>query len=175
MANELAIEVDARAMERLARAWREAPSIVVEEMGAAMWDASLRVETEVRERTPIGIGGGGGLAGSISAREPEVLADEIIGTVGTALRYAYPVEIGRRPGGRMPPLEPLADWAVFKLGVSREEAAGVAFAIARKIAARGTKGARMFRDGLKASESYVEEAFVRGAERVARRLAEVRT
>ena len=118
------IQVDAGALAKLARAWREAPELVVEEMTASATEASLLVEREVRERTPIGVGGGGGLAGSIGAREPQVLGEEVIGTVSTSLRYAIPVELGRRPGGRQPPVEPLADWAVARLGVSHDEAAG---------------------------------------------------
>ena len=175
MAEPFDIRIDAGALAKFSRAWREAPELVVDEMTASVWEASLLVEREVRERTPVGVGGGGGLAGSIAAREPEVLADNVIGTVGTALRYAIPVEIGRRPGQRQPPLAPLADWAVQKLGVSHEEARGVAFAIARKIGKRGTEGAHMFRDGAKAAEAEVERIFVAGAERVVARLAGART
>ena len=175
MAEALDIRIDSRALEKLSRAWRDAPELVVDEMTTSVWEASLLVEREVRERTPIGVGGGGGLAGSIAAREPEVLGEEVIGSVGTALRYAIPVELGRRPGQRQPPLAPLADWAVAKLGVSHDEAMGVAFAIARKIAKRGTTGAHMFRDGAKATGPEVERIFIAGAERVVARLAEART
>ena len=62
-----------------------------------------------------------------------------------------------------------------KLGVSHDEAKGVAFAIARKIAKRGTEGAHMFRDGAKATSAEVERIFVAGAERVVERLAQART
>lgn len=175
MADAIDIRLDAGSLAKLERAWRQAPELVVDEMTTSVWESSLLVEREVRERTPIGVGGGGGLAGSIGAREPEVLGDEVIGTVGTALRYAIPVEIGRRPGQRQPPLAPLADWAVQKLGVSHAEAAGVAFAIARKIGKRGTEGAHMFRDGARAAEAEVGRIFAAGAERVVARLAEART
>ena len=173
MAGEpLDIHIDAGALTGLARAWRSAPEAVVDEMTRSVWEASLLVEREVRERTPIGVGAGGGLAGSIGAREPSVLGEEVIGTVGTSLRHAIPVEIGRRPGQRQPPLAPLADWAVAKLGVSHHEAHGIAFAIARKIARRGTQGAHMFRDGAEAAGAHVERLFIAGAERVLARLAE---
>ena len=174
MAEALDIRIDAGALAKLSRAWRDAPELVVDEMTTSVWEASLLVEREVKERTPIGVGGGGGLAGSIAARDPIVIGEEVIGTVGTALRYAIPVELGRRPGQRQPPLAPLADWAVAKLGVSHDEAMGVAFAIARKIGKRGTTGAHMFRDGAKASQAEVERILGAGAERVVARLAEVR-
>ena len=156
---------------RLARAWRRAPEIVAREMGIAITEASLLVEREVKERTPVGVGGGGGLRGSISAREVERVGDNVIGVVGTSLRHAVPVELGRRPGRRQPPLDPLADWAVQVLGTPPAKARGVAFAIARKIARRGTEGAGMFREGLAATRRHVERILGRGAERVVDELA----
>lgn len=168
----LSIHVDASALAGLARAWREAPAMVAEEMTTAIREASLLVEREVRERTPIGIGGGGGLAGSIGARDPEVVPGEgVVGVVGTSLRYAVPVELGRRPGQRMPPVRALQDWAEIRLGVSAEESRGVAWAIARKIAIEGTDGAHMFRAGLAASAGAVERIVVHGLDRITARLA----
>ena len=100
-----------------------------------------------------------------------VLGRRILGVVGTPIRYAWPVELGRRPGGRMPPVEPIADWAVAQLGIEREEARGVAFAIARKIAREGTEGAGMFRAGLEAAEPEMTAALRRGVARIASWLA----
>ena len=168
----LSIHVDAAALAGLARAWREAPELVAEEMTTAMREATLLLEREVRERTPIGIGGGGGLAGSIGAHDPEVVPGEgVVGMVGTSLRYAAPVEFGRRPGQRMPPVRALQDWAEVRLGVSDEESRGVAWAIARRIAVEGTEGAHMFRDGLAATAGAVEGILARGLDRITARLA----
>ena len=174
MTDDLRIHVDASALAGLARAWREAPELVAEEMTLAMTESELLVEREVRERTPIGVGGGGGLAGSISARGPRVSPDGVIGAVATSLGHAIPVELGRRPGQRQPPLDPLQDWAEAKLGVPPEESRGVAYAIARKIAVEGTEGAHMFREGLAATEGEVSHIFERGLGRIERRLAEAR-
>ena len=172
----LALHVDASALAGLARAWAAAPELVAEEMGLAVREASLLLEREVRERTPVGVGGGGGLAGSIGARDPEVVPGEGgVGVVGTALRYAVPVELGRRPGGRQPPVQALADWAQARLGVSAEESRGVAWAIARRIALEGTEGAHMFRAGTRAVAGAVEGILARGLDRVTRRLAEAGT
>ena len=168
----LAIHVDASAFAALGRAWRKAPELVRPEVERAMWEAQLLVEREVRERTPIGVGGGGGLAGSISARAPRATADGVFGEVGTSMRHAIPVELGRRPGQRQPPLEPLIDWVELKLGLGPEESRGAAFAVARKIAARGTEGAHMFRRGLDAGAGEVERIFERARDAVAGRLAE---
>lgn len=172
----LSLHVDVSALAGLARAWRTAPELVAEEMTTAVTEASLLLEREVRERTPIGIGGGGGLAGSIGARDPEVVPGEgVVGVVGTSLRYAVPVELGRRPGQRMPPVQALQDWAEVRLGVSSEESRGVAWAIARRIAVEGTEGAHMFRAGTRAVAGAVEGILARGLDRVAARLAEAGT
>ena len=170
----LSLHVDAGALAGLARAWREAPELVAEEMTTALTEGSLLLEREVRERTPIGVGGGGGLAGSISAREPRISGDGVIGEVSTGLAHAVPVEFGRRPGQRQPPIDPLRDWAEAKLGVPPEESRGVAWAIARKIAVHGTEGAHMFREGADATRGEIERIFERGMDRISRRLAEAR-
>jgi len=47
------------------------------------------------------------------------------------------LEFGRRPG-TFPPIAPIRAWAIRKLGVSEDEADGVAYLIARKIAREGT-------------------------------------
>ena len=169
----LSLHVDAPALAGLARAWRRAPEIVAGELTPAVAEASLLVEREVRERTPIGIGGGGGLAGSIGARDPEVVPGEgVVGVVGTSLRYAVPVELGRRPGQRQPPVQTLCDRAEVRLGVSPEESRAVAWAIARRIAVEGTEGAHMMRDGMRAVAGTVEAILARGMDRVTARLAE---
>lgn len=59
--------------------------------------------------------------------------------VGPSIEYADFAVFGRKPGKR-PPLEPLRRWARRKLGVSEEDAASVAHAIATVIGRRGTKG-----------------------------------
>ena len=49
------------------------------------------------------------------------------------------VEFGRRPGGRMPPVDKIEAWA------ARHGMPGAGYMIAKKIALRGTKGLQMFR------------------------------
>jgi hypothetical protein len=56
--------------------------------------------------------------------------------------YAGVIEYGRRPGARMPPLAPIAQWAQRRLGLSEGDARAAAYLIARAIARRGLK-ARM--------------------------------
>ena len=164
----LNIEIDIREAAAMARAWAQAPEIVREELYRATLEAELLLERETQENTPIGVGGGGGLKGSISSREPQILADTVIGEVGTPLDYAIPVEFGSRP--HRPPVQPLADWAKAKLGVSDDEAEGVGWAIASKIAKEGTEGAFMFTNALDSARPQIEVIFAQARQRIVDRL-----
>ena len=163
------IRIDVHAAADLAKAFAQAPEVVIEEFSRAMTEATLLLEREVKEETPVGIGGGGGLKGSIAARTPQALADNVIGLVGTPLSYAVPVEFGTRP--HMPPVQPLADWAEYKLGVAPDQARSIGWRIARKIAAQGTEGAHMFGRAVADNEGQVQAIFARARERIAERIA----
>lgn len=51
--------------------------------------------------------------------------------------YTYYLANGRRPGNR-PPIAPLVQWVGYKMGIRGQEATGIAYAIANKIANEGT-------------------------------------
>ncbi len=159
-----AVRMDIQQSAALQSAAERMPDIYIDEMTGATWEAELLFERDVKELTPVGIGGGGGLRGSISSREPVVLANNVIGEVGTPLSYAVPVELGTEP--HMPPIQPLADWAEQVLGIGGNEAWRVGTAIAFKIKARGTEGAFMFERGLKANEKHIQVIYSRAAKRI---------
>lgn len=71
--------------------------------------------------------------------------------VSSNQRGIHAVEEGRAPGGKMPPLKPIADWA------RRHGIAAPPFVIARAIAIKGTKGLHMFRTAYKAGEDVMEK------------------
>jgi len=90
----------------------------------------------------------------LAAVTPQVFDEQsivrlVIGE-GTALgadAYVGPVETGARP--HMPPSSALVLWVQKKLGIEEEkQALSVAFAIAKTIAKRGTKGHEMYSRGL---------------------------
>ena len=163
----IALHIDAHEIAGLAEAWKRAPRIVAEEMTKAVTEGTLLAEREVKERTPGGATGS--LRSSISARPARVLRDNVIGEVSTSIGHAVPVELGTKP--HYPPVAPLADWAVSKLGVSHQEAQGVAHAIVRKIAREGTQGAHMFEEGFKAVRPQVLKLLERAGARIVARLA----
>jgi len=126
--------------ERLAKAFGRAPELAQHGLRAGVMEASLFLQREAQENAPVGIGGGAGLKGSIMAQPPAVRADNVIGSVGTSIAHAIPVELGTKP--HFPPVTPLAEWARHTLGIPEPEAESVGFLIARAIAKRGTKGTR---------------------------------
>ncbi len=156
--------------QELQALWAQTPDIVRQELLSAMTEADLLVERNVKERTPVGAsaGGAGGLKGSIFGEE-SVGPEGVLGVVATAMPYAIPVELGTRP--HFPPVEPLVDWVVAKLGIPEKEAHGVAFAIARKIARVGTKGHGMFHAGFEEARPQVIAMFERARDRIVARLS----
>lgn len=172
MTDPFIVRADITAAADLARAFARAPEIVLDELIAGTTEATLLLEREIQEHTPVGIGGGGGLKGSFAAREPRVLSDNVIGEVGTPLAYAVPVELGSRP--HFPPVQPLADWAQYRLGLSPAEAKGVGFVIARKISKKGTPGAHMVTKAMAAADASIQAIFAARRERIAERIGEAR-
>lgn len=103
----------------------------------------------------------GNLAGSITSKF-EWLPDAAHLIIGVspqlgADKYAAPVETGARP--HMPPPDALLLWVKKKFDIDDEkQAASVAFAVAKKIATRGTQGHQMFSRGLEQLEPMVAPA-----------------
>jgi hypothetical protein len=61
----------------------------------------------------------------------------------------------------------LIDWAEQKLGLDPVEAKSAGFAIARKIAARGTTGAHMFERAFDANGEQIQTIFAAARDRIA--------
>lgn len=164
MTDALEFQLGAPQIARLAKAFRKAPEIALPRMVAAVTESQLLYQREVQERIPTGIGGGGGLKGSVSARDLEINDDRIAGQVGTPLDYAVPVELGSKP--HMPPVQPLVDWAAQKFGLTEEEAKTAGWAIAMKIKAKGTEGVHMFRDAFEQTNADMEQIMFRAIDKL---------
>lgn len=169
MAEASRIELDTTAMKEYARFLKQAPRIAHEELSAGLDEALLLLERETKEATPTGAHGL--LRGSVThALMGEAIADGrgVAGKVYSPLNYALPVELGTKP--HFPPIEPLRDWVEKKLGVPEHESRSVAFLVARKIASKGTKGAKMFTSALAKNAGQVNAILARRVARIARRL-----
>jgi hypothetical protein len=62
--------------------------------------------------------------------------------------YAAIIELGRRPGAKMPPVQAIQTWAQRRLGLSRKQAENAAWAIAKSISIKGIKARRVLRNAL---------------------------
>lgn len=91
----------------------------------AVYASAFRIQASARRAAAVDMGR---LRSSIFVR---FLDGGHSAEVGTDVEHGKFVESGRKPGS-MPPLGPLKDWAKRVLGDE-----GAAFAVARKIAARG--------------------------------------
>jgi hypothetical protein len=128
-------------------------------MGSAVFEAVALLKKNVKQRAPVGVGGTAGLKGSIFG-EVKYLTERVEGIVGTPLAYAQAVEYGRGIGKKMPPVSALIPWVERFLTIKEGQTAeGVAWAVARYMAVRGSRalrqsppGERMFERGLAASE-----------------------
>ena len=69
----------------------------------------------------------------------------ITGAVWSDEPYAEVMDLGRRPGRRMPPIKALIPWVQYRLRVADEMVRSVAFLVARSIARKGIKGRHYFK------------------------------
>jgi hypothetical protein len=141
-------------------------------MDAAMTETVMLLERETKRRTPVGVTEAlrGSIAGEVRYGQT---ADRgvLLGGVGTPMAYGAVVEHGRKPGGKMPPIDALELWVRRKVWMDGgdggrrrptvQQARGIAFAIARKIAREGTEGVHMFEEALRENEDKVRSIWNR--------------
>ncbi len=119
------------------------PDIFERNIVAFLELAALKLAGRTADLAPTGIGVGGNLATSIVAMRPVPTGNGWMIFYGTSVEYAEVIEYGRTPGSAMPPVDELARWVWLKgpqLGFefeTEEEAAEIAYRIARKIAKYG--------------------------------------
>ncbi len=149
---ELKIKEHIEDLERLIKKY---PQVSRDARIGRITEALNILEAEVKPRTPWGAGPIH-LRDSIHPTGPNVSGQKVWGSLGTALEHGEPIEYGTKP--HFPPVGPLTFWVEKKLGLTGKEATSVAYAIARTIAKKGTKGRHMFEKGFDAAESRVLSA-----------------
>lgn len=180
MADPVLITIDTS--EILAEAVRigATSEVIADEMRATMIMSLDTIEGAVKARTPVGVTGAArasiytdvkavSLTGQAIDLEGVIAAPE----AGSPIPYIMALEEGLEPGQAHPGTQMVSSlelWAIRKLGVSAANARGVAWAIAKKIEAKGTKGAHMFRDGLVATRDSIEQFWALFPKRVADRM-----
>jgi len=164
MLSNSAIQLDTSQAESYAKFLQTAPEIARKEMKIGLTEALLLLEREVKDGTPTGVGGGGGLRGSITHNLRGSTATNLRGKVFSPLAHAMPVEFGTKP--HWAPIDPIQDWVEHKLGVSPDESRAVAFMVARKIARDGTEGAHMFENALSDNAQQIMAMLSGGIDRL---------
>jgi len=160
------LHISAAGLAALQRGFKEVPVYTRQQLLAGMVEATMLYEREVKEAFPSvsGLTRAGIFSDAFSTPAGA------LGVVGSNSIAAAAVELGTKP--HMPPVEPLEAWVVDKLGLAGKEARRVAFAIAMKIAKKGTKPQYPFRNTWKLQRLPIVAIFERAAGRIAARQAQ---
>lgn len=155
------------------------PEAMHKAMLAAGSETASLLEHYIGRVTPEGVGGARtGLKASIFSEIREN-GTRITTITGTNKAYAMPVEFGRRPGQKPPPVNALLDWVGLRFGISDpKRVKRMAFLISRAIGKRGTRayrdnsppGERMFASGYAAALPNIIRSFERNVGEVSREL-----
>jgi len=164
-----AVQMDTRQAKNYAVFLKKAPEILREESTLGITEMLLLLEREIKDDTPVGVGGAAGLRGSISHDMRGTTQNTLQGRVFSPLAHAQAVEHGTRP--HLPPWVALMDWVEAKLGITDpDEVIGVSIAIALKIKARGTKGKHMFENNFKERQPQISKRLSDAIDRTFARL-----
>ena len=128
-----------RGSREMTEAIAKAGDRALEGVKAALYREAERVMAASKQEAPVGVDAV--LRGSGFVEPPRFTEKKLqvrLGYGGAAKAYAAAVHEGRKRG-KMPPSHALIPWVRKKLGVPEDEAASVAFLVARKIRDVGTK------------------------------------
>jgi hypothetical protein len=122
---------------------------------------------------PSGIGQGGAVNTGNYLRRWRAMRQANGASVYNPTPYAGVIELGRRPGSRMPPVGIIARWIQRRLSVSIEVARQSAFIIARAIAERGLLGRRVMTHptALRKMAKFFQDEFTKELDRELMKLA----
>jgi hypothetical protein len=148
----LELDIDISEINELIKQFPEFQGIVFNEVEVAMVSSLFKFQELIQGNTPVGVSGN--LRQSFIPTKPILRGQVLSGNVSTPLPYGLPIERGRTPGSKMPPVDAIELWVRRKLGVT-EDSRGVAFVVARKIAKSGFRKKQGYR--------MVEQAFEDGS------------
>jgi len=150
----------------------KAPEKIRKDLLSAMYEATLYLESKVKDKTPQGVFGmQGGLRSTIFGEVVQYGA-AISGMVGHGSKYGDVIEYGRRPGQKMPPAGAMLRWVEIKTGLSGKAAQQVEFLIRRKIGKQGFPGVHMFEKTFVESQGTLTQIFDRAGYNIAFHLSE---
>ena len=148
-------------MDAIMRGLLDAPEFTRKVLNATMTEATLLVESEVKENIPRVTGVS---ANSIAS---DVISSPagVLGVVASSQASVVALELGTRP--HMPPIAALEPWVKAVLGIREpKEIKSVAFLVARKIARVGTEPKKPFAKAAASTQAQVLAMFERAAQQV---------
>jgi hypothetical protein len=160
-----AYEIEIKGLDEQIRRLNAYDEVSTRELTTAMNQSVTALESAIKPLTPVYRAR---LRGSIASEVKQEGPGSIVGRVGSTLKgeeYPAVMEFGRKPG-KFPPIEPLMRWVHLVLGVPNEEARGVAYVVARKIARKGIKGHFFMKKGFEASKAQIADYFVKALQRI---------
>jgi hypothetical protein len=163
-------EFEARGLDEQIDLLMDFPDISQQELGKAMSKSVITIEGEAKPFVPVDRG----LLRASLGSEVKYLGDmNIIGRVGSSLgdeEYPRVMELGRKPGGKMPPLDALEPWVKRVIRPDEKNLRSVTFLVARKIAKKGIAAREFMKKAWERSQArvdkYFDDALVRIAERI---------
>jgi hypothetical protein len=122
---------------------------------------------------PSGVGHGGAVNTGNYLRRWRTMRHADGASVYNPTPYAGVIDLGRRPGSRMPPIGIIARWIQRRLAVPEAAARQSAFVIARAIAQRGLIGRRVMSHpvALRQMAKFFQDEFVKELDRELEKLA----
>lgn len=138
------------------------PDLIIERIFRASESAVLfvlqKMEADIVryfERNKINVTGW--LRNSITS-EVQREAGRVVGIIGTNNQYAVYVHEGTRP--HWPPVNPIKNWVIRKLGITGKDVESVTWAVRKKIATKGTEGKPYFRFILNQYQNKIEQMVI---------------
>lgn len=148
------ISITEKALEDPRRLIRAIEKFLTSTMRVALQN----VRNEITKRAPTGAQGI--LSNSIVTAAPVVRKGRIEGRITTNVKYALPVERGRKAGAPPPPIGPIKEWLKRVKGVpSGRTLDRSAFILAKKIGERGIDPVRFIEKGVKKTRPEVRKLF----------------
>lgn len=151
--------IDTHELDALAARYAGSGAVIEREMGRAMTETAIAVQSRARELAPVDTGR---LRQSIGY---EVSSSQAVIRAGSNLTYAATMEYGRAPGSAMPPPGSLLGW-MRRHGIDE----GLEYVIRRNIARRGIAGRQYMQQALQDTRDSIERYFALAVERATREL-----
>lgn len=155
------VSASAESMAKLATIYRQAPQQFEELVTAAVYEAALFSEAQIKENAPRGASHV--LGASFFSNVTALGAGDVLGVVSTPILYAEAVEIGTKP--HMPPIAPIEEWVAEVIAPPEEDGVDVvnkiATLVALKIKKHGTEGQFFVRNASVAAEPIMQRAIDR--------------